>query len=521
MKKALSFFLSCAIFVSSAVKAEVSPSFPNNAFHSVNEQLQYYSYNYGTINTSTAMKGRRLVERIKAAKQTSSVKESITDSAVTNLGHQGQALLLIMIISGIEIVRQEIEMSKLKKQSLDISELTDLAGKAADRILLGGSIYSSMIGAGVLGGISYKPLQVINQLISSQNSRAIFKSLLQSGIVSFITFTGWEMGGQLWTEARELIQNEADYEMSERLGPILLGSLFSVASNSQSSQDDLRVFKEIVGNMVRILVTDNDLRNLWLYNTWRMRIATGGFVTIVSAMVGAGAAGTALFPGAGTLAGLCFGVVGGTLALLIPDNIKEGITNSFASARNYLGTQRSQTMQLQLKEINWQDNNPFPLDTASDQRLANARVYLRRMQSYREDAVTAQFETLYRNYSRLNVLRGNKKVASTSNNSDAIQEIDSKIHDTISLIKENVSSLEIFYKTESEKLNGLKPKAKNASLVALEAEENSKLLILSGIVSSILSGLFESSDDGQTITASVILLNKIYFMGFKESFLGL
>jgi hypothetical protein len=521
MKKALSLLLTCILFFSNAARCEV-PSFANQNFSSIQDQLRYYSYNYGRINTSVTIRGRRIAEKVRATEKAAAAKSSIAESAVQNLGHQGQALVLILIISGIEIVHQQIKMAKLKKQELNYSELTELAGKAADQILLGGSVYSSMIGAGTIAGVSYKPIQVINQFIGNQNTKPIFKSLLQSGIVSFITFTGWEMGGQLWSEAKELIENEADYARAERLGPVLLGSLQSLVSTNQDFQDDLRVLKVVFGNMARILVADNDLRNLWLYNTWRMRIATGGFLAIVTAMVSAGVVGTTLFPGAGTLGGMCFGIVGGTLALFVPEQIKDGVTDSVASARSYFGSRRAETMQLELREIYRQDNNSvFAALGDPMQRVAQAKDFLSRMQAYREDAVTAEFEILYRNYSKLNVLRGNKKVALAANNTQAIPDIENKLKDVTSAIRGNIRALENFYKNESEKLNNLIPKPKSQELATLLLEQNNKLLILSGIISSLLSGLFENTNDSSSATSSAILLNKIYFMGFKEAYLGI
>ncbi len=268
----------------------------------------------------------------KAARKSTRASNRYTNNV---LAHQGQAILLIMILTGVDLVRQHVEQSNLTLETIDKDLLASHIKEAAGHVVNSGEIWSSLIGAGVVSGISAKPLQIINSLIQNGTSNGMLKKFLQAGISTFVTFIGWELGGQLYTEAVELIEDESDYQKAQGLGTLLGRSLkYGIFLHTADSADDWRVLKVVFNNMMKILWHNHELRNLWLYNAWRKRIATGEFVTLVTSMVTAGVVGTTLFPGAGTIAGMMFGVSGGVLSLFIPHEYKNQITRGIKSTRH-------------------------------------------------------------------------------------------------------------------------------------------------------------------------------------------
>ena len=103
------------------------------------------------------------------------------------------------------------------------------------------------------------------------------------------------------------------------------GAFLSLLNKNPKAKEDRRVFNEVLSNMAAILLTNDALREMWIYNTWRLMIATGGFATLIPCMIGAAMVGTAIFPGAGTIAGLGFGVIGALVATDLPTPIKDAL----------------------------------------------------------------------------------------------------------------------------------------------------------------------------------------------------
>lgn len=278
--------------------------------------------------------GTNYGSKIRRPRHDFQIDRSIRVKPQEFIAHQGQAIILIMILTGVDLVKQHVTNSMITRKSIDSALLLQHAGEAADHILNSGEIWSSLMSASAMSATVSKPMAVIGRMIENQMSRAILKDLLKSGIATFITFVGWELGGQLYNEATEMISDKADCSRSKQLLPLLINSIrLGLNPSSPEYQKDWQILRQVFSNMMTILVYDHDLRNMWLYNTWRNRIVTGEFVTLVTAMVGASMVGTAIFPGAGTIDGMMFGVFGGTLALFIPQETKDGITSVIQSIR--------------------------------------------------------------------------------------------------------------------------------------------------------------------------------------------
>lgn len=268
------------------------------------------------------------VSSAAASKRTLLDKKAAENLAHATLGpvaEVGRTLVLILALAGAEVVRHEIRTAKLEAGPVDPSRLKAMSLAVAERIVNDGQFWSSVLGSGTVAAIAKQPLQIIRALISAPASKALFIDVLHASVSSLITFGGWEASAELWEEACLLLDSEEDYTRSKDFLGLLTGA--------KSDLEDRRVLGLIVDNIGRILLADDELRTNWLYNSWRLRIATGQFATIVTTMTASGLIGTALFPGAGTLAGMMFGAVGGVASIAIPGEVKESITNGFRGLR--------------------------------------------------------------------------------------------------------------------------------------------------------------------------------------------
>lgn len=259
---------------------------------------------------------------------------SVAKTTTESISHHGQALLLIMLLTGVDLVKQSLQLAQIRKQSIDHTALLEYSTEAAEHILKSGHVWSSMFGAGVTTTVMSKPLAIFQSIIQNSNSYPIFKNLLSNGIATLVLFVGWELGGQLFTEAREMLEDEDDYKRAEDLMPVLINSIkYGTGATSSQNKSDWKILQKVYNNVIEILISNHDLRNLWLYNTFRLRIASGEFTTLVASMVSATAAGTAIFPGAGTIGGMIFGLTGGVLSLYIPEEQKNNITDHMRNLR--------------------------------------------------------------------------------------------------------------------------------------------------------------------------------------------
>lgn len=369
----------------------------------------------------------------------------VSKSSLKVMGHQAQTILLIMMLSGVDMVRSHFEQANILRSEIDKEQLFEHIGEVAEIILNSGEIWSSIAGAGATSLALSRPIGVINQLISNSESRAIFKNLLISGIGTLITFVGWELGGELYEEARELIEDEDAYAQAESLGSLLRMSLRK-GSNSR----EWKVLKLVFSNMFKILWENEKLRKRWLYNTWRFRVGTGEFTTLVLSMVTASGVGTTLFPGAGTIVGMMFGLTGGVLSMFIPEEIKDDITDLIKDGResfwslgmDYDGSLfkvRSQVIEIMANIA--KSNEDMPSMLSYPARSEGKNRYL-----------TVFFEKLYRIEEKRILLSKKIELAKQANNKPALREFeseDSELKASKIGILENITS---YYKKEYDYL---------------------------------------------------------------------
>lgn len=318
-----------------------------------------------------------------------------------------------------------------------------------------------------------------------------------------------------------MIENPEDYQRAALLGPRLLGSIMELLSGGDATGDDTRILKTIFSNMVKILVYDHELRGIWLYNAWRMKIATGHFATLVALMTSATVIGTSLFPGAGTIVGLCFGFAGGALALfIIPEHIQDSITNGIIQTRMAINQGRAGTIREELRSLDRNMKNPiFDSNTKSlnVSYTKKTTALLQKARAYRENAMTAQFEGLFRIYSHIKTLQGNHKVATTSGNEQAIVEINKKIETLTEAFNQNLKEASKFYGRQIQLFDQLRLKPSIKEVADLISGERTQLQQLSSAMDTIVAGLLQGDDDAASAYWKQMFLTKVYILGFNES----
>lgn len=267
---------------------------------------------------------------IKSRQLNSQQIPSLASGPIQLIGHQAQTILLIMILSGVDLVRSHYENAKLLQNDIDKKELQENIITAAELIVNSGEIWSSMMGAAATTPINIASMHLIRSILGDSESKLIFKRLIASGMGTLITFIGWEIGGQLFNEAAMSFEDEEDFQKVESLGHLIRDAhKDGFSPDSKNTQ----LLKQLIGSMKNILFKDADLRSKLLYNAWRHRIATGEFVTLVTAMATASTLGSALFPGAGTIVGIMFGLTGGVIAILAPEEFTSTLTSYLKEAR--------------------------------------------------------------------------------------------------------------------------------------------------------------------------------------------
>ncbi len=222
-----------------------------------------------------------------------------------------QTGVLIWILSGFHHAQYLIRQARLEKQDLTPSDFAEIAEQSAEHVMKNGELIMGFLGGEATGVAGDYPVRMLTAILSKKVSSQIFQQLVHSGIHSLIVFGGWELGGQLWSDAIRMLPNEL-HQKAEK-------NFWAVWGDSQMRN-------LVLGNMWKLLYTDPELRSALFYNTWRHRIATGDFISLVVCMTVAGVVGTAIFGPVGILGCLAFGLVGGFADMAISQEFKEYIT---------------------------------------------------------------------------------------------------------------------------------------------------------------------------------------------------
>jgi hypothetical protein len=311
----------------------------------------------------------------------------------------GHTLLFLLTVTGIEIVAHKIQKDGLSTKSLTDNEVLKLSASAAEEIVSSGDIWTSMAFAGAVSSAAQPAMKALAQILVDPSARMSFGKLLQTSIATSVGFIGWELGAQLWTEATLLLEDKADYERAAAIWSVGAGSLRSLLLTATPKDiNDRRIAGLMVQNLLKVMLVDSKLTRAWFNNTWRTRVMTGGFSTMLGAMVASGAVGSAIFPGGGTFVGLLFGVLGAGASMVIPQWVKDDITYTLGSTRQNLilwklainaGRVSSSLKALKSEPLMRRRSAPKFTD---EQRVSGLKNQMQRRREIRSDYETVLFE---------------------------------------------------------------------------------------------------------------------------------
>lgn len=437
-----------------------------------------WNFNFFRILTSKQKEllKKDAAEIDKALDKSEIAKNGKTPSPST-IAQVSQTYLMIYALAMVAIVKEKMKHHYIADTSFDYADTSKKLGHAFEEILDSGEIISALTGAGATHLVLSKPLNFLQSVVKDQKLRPMFKNFMVYFANTLVSFTGWEFGAQLWKEATFLLDSQiSDPEERKFLGDRnkIFSNIFRTLSlpldsNSQQKRIAAKMLGLTINNLVKIVILDSNLRMQWLYNSLRLRMMNGNFVTLVTAMSSASTIGTALFPGAGTLLGLTFGFFGGVGTIFIPEESKNGITTWIKDSwkTTFDGTTGSASL--------------YKLQGGFDERGVSKRVGSFTLESsiadrlnYREKYVDIYIERIFNDNAAINHANDNmityyKALQANPNNANARAELAEQAEigaRRYASMTEALLELVSFYATESQLFEGFK------KLSAPSSEEN-------------------------------------------------
>lgn len=491
-------------------------------------------------NYAARTRGNRRINRYISQQKINQGLDAMKRSGqkvTTAAGHQFQTAVLISILSAIAVAHEKEKLrviGGMKPQNtiagvnggMVAGAIKELPG-ATEMLLDSPSFYSSIYGAMAMMPGSMLARKVLDNIITKAGPRGLYKNLITAGSLTFISFIGWELGGQIFEEAAELIENDEDYETAHHFG-----RLISSVVSGRAGANDRRVFGLLMSNVTKIILYDSNLRELWLYNTWRNRIATGEFATIVGSMAAASAIGTTIVPGAGTIVGMGFGLVGGLFAMfVIPEEDKNTLTAFFRDMRKgfwmmfddkgafpkFMGSNIKETyISILYKCIS--KNEPCP-----PVLLEQSRTFGNNMRAT-ERYISIQFEEFMFYEKQIEDAKAKRRLAEKGGNAEAVQEFTAKLNRLSKTYRRKLVELKNMYAEERSQMDRFLTQypmrqewTKKYPQIRAIFNYHRKVRVMERIVTAY------STIASQEIFAEkktyLPTLYKIYFMGFSERLL--
>lgn len=411
----LIFFKLSLILISSSVWAQ-SPA---------SKADKYSSYFYQLTPS------KELVSKI--ASSSAGAALAVGSSVARSTVSETQALFLMATLASIEGMKQQVEISGIKKEKVSLEDLATVAKDSAEHLVKSSEIAGGLGGMFLTNKAMKVPLDAWNSLVMSASARPLLKELVANSSANLVGFVGFEAGAELMSRAVQMIPDESDRQKASKLVPTMWSAFTTKDSNQ--SQDEKRIISAVFSNMYEILVENEELREKWWSFVVRNRIATGNFTVGVSMM----AAGATLGGRVGScipnplskivspVIGAAFGVAGGVAASYVPQEKRDDITKGFLSGRAAASSRQIRTSQLNLlsrvenenkfiqspeelkKSAAWKTNN---FDTQVSNELMT-------MQKSREDLLTAFYDRIHLLNSRLYNLQNKIQLAKESQNPEA------------------------------------------------------------------------------------------------------
>lgn len=331
-------------------------------------------------------------------------------------------LVGFLTIAGAAILRKKIEIERAQGHALTQEQIKALYPEIADELM-----------AAAQSLASFKAVELTDRalqragLVGATAEPTLFRAALTQSLGVAGSLGSVALLTQLWestlrklsTEERRRLTNVVQFAAGA-LGSPDAATFFSRVG------DEIGLVAKVAGLMGEIAIVDADERDLWLYDTWRNKIANGTTVSTAMGMA-AGATLGSFMPVVGTGAGATVGaIVGGAGAMaLTPDDTRDRITLKIiqyrrAALESQLGgcmerarvairarTGFGERVLRQCEKVR-NDLVTILLDdlttTYGQLQIANSRIFAA-TQAGREDARTEWIEKLRRAEKRLEKLR--------------------------------------------------------------------------------------------------------------------
>ncbi len=363
---------------------------------------------------------------------------------------QLETITMISILSAIAIARENIRLAQIKKESIDVKVIAAASAKAAQQLVGSTEFWNSVAGAAVVNKFSAPVVKAFFSTLQTTAAKKALQEIIQIGAHTQATFLGWDFGGELIEIAALLIDNEEDRQRALQIGPLLISILSHTATADVKYLDDLRVLQLLLNNLVRIVFVDDQLRTIWMSQTWRNRIVTGKFATLVSSMWAASALSNYL--GLRWLPRFGVSIVAGAAWSFIPEDAQDGLTRSFGAARKWFWMEgddkgplfNGKRIQMKLLyECVSQNITCPPMLRFSGNLYAT------------EQTINILFDEFFNIEAEITVTQASIDLANQSQNPQAAQEYSNKLNDLIAMYKVRIASLESLYATELKQMDDL------------------------------------------------------------------
>lgn len=360
---------------------------------------------------------------------------------------QFQALLIMMGVAHYQMVKQRWEMEQLSRgittpaptqSAANVQELCAATSRdpSEDMLCSGDFLIGMAAGAGLLTG-SVIVKNILKLFIRSKNRGAFLTVLSQLGSMSLM-IVGGQAASMLWSESVKLLPTPEAIEKAKGLAG-RAGLAYANGGWDQFAKGpDGELWKAMTEKMYQVLLVDEQLRSMWIYNLFRFGLR-GEMATALPTLMGAASVGTVI--GAGTMGLLTSGgliAAGGTVAaisapvlsfvigagfgfialnLVLESNAPVYINRLLQDFRAWSGERALAQNELTLQATAWRfkvANARYRSESYDQAYTGLLKVQLAERQRHVDSAITAGIEQFYELRLEIEALKQKLMVAETA-----------------------------------------------------------------------------------------------------------